>query len=176
MNIDDNISLIEYTLALEEGNITSELIKAVKDMNKTFDDVITIFNNILETEKTKIEDADISEIYEFIKTQYKNLGFNSFLNIKYIDSMLLLYLYSQYAQGMINSQKLAFINDILNEIESCKNKDVKDSVYLICLNYISRHNLILADKTITRKVLDYCKTIDPEKKYINVLPNEFVKL
>lgn len=173
----NNIDLAEYILALSESTIDNNIISNIKNTEKTLKDAMYIFDSILTIEKEKIlnQICNLDTELNFIKTQYKNLGLNSIINIKFFNSILTIYLATYIITGFSSKQKIELITSTLDEIESCKNKNIKDGIYKICLQYITKNNLILVDKILTRKIIDYCKTIDMQN-YINVLPGAFLSL
>ena len=174
----DNIDLTEYLLSVSENNINNDAVANIKKSEKTLKEAMYIFDSILTIEKEKIlnQICDLDTELNFIKAQYKNLGLNSVINIKHFNSILTIYLATYIITGFNSNQKIELISTALDEIETCKNKDIKDGIYKVCLQYITKNNLILVDKALTRKILDYCKTIDSEKNYVNILPGSFLSL
>ena len=174
----NNVDLVEYILALSEGTIDNNIINNIKNTEKTLKDAMYIFDSILTIEKEKIlnQISDIDTELNFIKTKYKNLGLNSVINIKFFNSILTIYLATYIITGFNSNQKIELISTALDEIETCENKDIKNGIYKVCLQYITKNNLILTNKILTRKILDYCKTIDSDKNYVNILPGAFLSL
>lgn len=175
-NISENISIVEYILSLEDKSQKKEDIALVKNSIKTTDDAMYILNSILEVEKTKIDDNVETEL-KFIKAQYKALGFNTFLNIKFISNLIELYLRKQDMKNDLKIEdKLNLISNAINEVKECKDNKVKNDIYQICLRYITENKLITVNRELTLEVLDYCKSISEEEKYLTILPDELLGL
>ena len=175
-NINENINIIEYILALATKTQTKEQIDSIRGSIKTLDDSMYLLNSILEVEKHKI-DNNVNDELKFIKDQYKALGCNYYFNFKFISSLIELYLYKHDIGNPLSVEnKISMLYNIINEIEECKNSKVKNNVYTICLRYITEHKLITIDKDLTVKVLIYCKALSEEEKYLTLLPDELLGL
>lgn len=167
--------ILNYIIAFSKQEVTEEIrnaafeaIKTFDDYNKLFDNMICVFEESFLSKRLTPEEFD--SYFDYLKAEYVMLCFNNYIDIKYLENMLLLRfklpnLYIFDAAIIWEKMDLT-----IEALTTCDDDRLKQELYYLCVLIINKYNITKYNLESTAIILDGCKDIDFDNFHIQKLP------
>ena len=170
-----SIDIMDYIIEFSNFTMTEEIRNKILNYFDNFDKYREMFNNMLFICRNKVSSIEgslvFNDIFDFLEQEYLLLGFNEYIDFKYLHDIvfLSLRLSTRNSYGAENIWK-DIDSEIVN-IENLSNQQLKNEIYYLCILIINNFNIVIYNIESTENLLSYCREIDFDNFRIEVLPN-----
>lgn len=173
----DKVDILNYIISFSDRNVEDEIrtkasnsIKDISDYRKLFDNMIYILKEKFMPEPKDVTDEEFNEYFNYLITEYSLLGFNEYIDMKYLQNALYLVIKLSGMYYLNNEDIWKKINLTIESLSDCEDNIVKDELYYLVVSIISNYNLTRYDVENTAVILEYCRDIDFSNFNLQKLP------
>lgn len=173
----DNMALMNYLVKFNDNNITESSRNKVIEIVNDFDSYLTIFNEMVYICKLQIKNeiVTLQSICEKLKTEYQLLGFDKYINYRYLEDVIILSFNIVAPINVLNPEMIfEKILHTIEELKNCKDNQLVHDLYYFMITIINSYSVAVFDIDTTRQILDKIESFHDEEIELKLLPEYLI--